>query len=345
MAFHQTVQNILLAGHRFPTSSQQLAPPPPAQLVPLVDAVAPQHRDFDTKAIRLGHRYRSAFWLIYLFSALAVLCAVMPLALGWDDGRSQSSKYAIFWVIGEIVIISSVALLYWLGHHHDWQGQWLAARTKAELAWYVPLIAPLIDHSQAATQGNWYELLFNEGDPIPANDEIDELCRRCAELAGASLHGVWSDRSFVIAYGHWAIGLLEGQRQYHHRVAARQHALLQRVHGINTWLFGLTGLAALSHLFIHSRMLTLMTTFLPALGASLHGALAQSEAYRLRVTSERLATELARVITPIQQVLAAADPTASAARLRAEVHAAVQLIMDEHDDWHMLVRPHHLPLG
>jgi hypothetical protein len=33
-----------------------------------------------------------------------------------------------------------------------------------------------------------------------------------------------------------------------------------------------------------------------------------------------------------------ADPTIAAL-------AALGLILDEHHDWHMLVRPHHLPLG
>lgn len=92
-------------------------------------------------------------------------------------------------------------------------------------------------------------------------------------------------------------------------------------------------------------MLTLMTTFLPALGASLHGALAQSEAYRLQTTSERLAGELGRRIEALRNVAAAADPGAGTALLRAEVLNSVGLILDEHNDWHMLVRLHHLPLG
>lgn len=107
----------------------------------------------------------------------------------------------------------------------------------------------------------------------------------------------------------------------------------------------MTGLAALAHLVVHSNALTLATMFLPALGASLHGALAQSEAYRLEMASERLAMELGRIIEPVKETLHATDPLASAEVLRAAVLSAVALILDEHRDWHMLVRPHHLPLG
>ena len=33
------------------------------------------------------------------------------------------------------------------------------------------------------------------------------------------------------------------------------------------------------------------------------------------------------------------------AELKASVEAAISLMLEEHQDWHMLVRPHHLPLA
>jgi hypothetical protein len=83
--------------------------------------------------------------------------------------------------------------------------------------------------------------------------------------------------------------------------------------------------------------LSLITTFFPALGASLHGALAQSEAYRLGATSERLVVDLQGAIDRIQN--------ADMHTLKASIEAALALILEEHQDWHMLVRPHHLPLA
>jgi hypothetical protein len=138
---------------------------------------------------------------------------------------------------------------------------------------------------------------------------------------------------------------LDGQRNYHRYVAAKHHALQRRVHLVNYWLFGLTPAGALLHLLIHSLWLSLVTTFFPVLGASLHGALAQSESYRLAATSERLVAELGHVMENIRQSAREADPAVSTAALRAAVESAVALILDEHQDWHMLVRPHHLPLG
>jgi len=111
---------------------------------------------------------------------------------------------------------------------------------------------------------------------------------------------------------------------------------------MNSCLFGVTALAALAHLLLHTLWLSLITTFFPALGASLHGALAQSEAYRLSVTSERLEVELGVAMTRIGDALGSA---AGAAAVKAAIEDALALILEEHQDWQMLVRPHHLPLA
>jgi hypothetical protein len=97
-------------------------------------------------------------------------------------------------------------------------------------------------------------------------------------------------------------------------------------------------------LLVHALWLSLVTTFFPALAASLHGALAQSEAYRLHATSERLKLELEGAIERIAAALRLAE-SGTRERLKAAIEAAVALILEEHQDWQMLVRPHHLPLA
>jgi len=345
MAFHHAVQRLLLTGIRLPAPPAPARPPQPAALLPLIEAIAPSHRAFNLSAIEYGDRYRSAFWAIYLLIALAVLCAGLPLALGWDSTRHALHHFSIVWVISELVLIVFVGFIYWRGHREDWQGQWLAARTQAELTWYLPLIAPLVDYSDDHHANNWYACLNYPGHDLQASDDFERVCRANWPLARTLLGGVWSDPQFIVEYARWTVAILEGQRHYHHHVALRQHALQHRVHTITAWLFAMTGLAALAHLVVHSNALTLATMFFPALGASLHGALAQSEAYRLQAASERLAMELGRIIEPVQQILRTTDPLDSVEVLRAAVLSAVALILDEHQDWHMLVRPHHLPLG
>ena len=344
MALHQAIQRLLLIGVQLPPRAPVAPVQPPKELAALIEAVEPEHRKFDQQAVHFGHRYRSGFWSIYLLSAIAVLCAVLPLALGWDSPRHQFQSHAGLWAIGEVIIIGSVSVIYWLGHRRDWQGQWLRARTTAELSSYLPMLAPLLDFNSPHTEANWYVRAFDPGQHLRTADDVSNLCARIEPLARQLLAAAWSDPAFVEGYVRWTMTVLEQQRGYHRGVAAKQHALLHRVHSINGYLFGLTALGALLHLVIHNVWLSLVTTFFPALGASLHGALAQSESYRLGTTSERLARELTQSIEHIQTALA--DSTSHDRQaLKASIEAAMASILQEHQDWNLLVRPHHLPLA
>jgi hypothetical protein len=350
MALHQAIQRLLLIGVRLVSFPHLPPPKKPARLLPLFAAVESAHQRFDRRALDYGDRYRSGFWVIYLLSAVAVLCAVLPLALGWDSPSHMFHPYARLWAICEVAIIGVVLLIYSLGHRGDWQGEWLRARTTAELTSYLPMLAPLLDfngpdlQAAPASEPNWYVRLFDPGQHLRTADDVSVLCAQLEPDARKQLEGAWSDPEFVRDYIQWTLDTLEGQRRYHARVSAKQHALLHRVHRVNGTLFGLTALAALMHLYIHELWLSLVTTFFPALGASLHGATAQAETYRLAATSERLARDLGDSIARIQHSMA----TLSADRLTAvkgSIEGALALILEEHQDWNLLVRPHHLPLA
>lgn len=345
MALHQLIQRLLVIGAHV----ESLPPPPepkaPPVLLPLIEAISGAHRRFDERAIHYGHRYRSGFWAIYLLSAIAVLFAVMPLALGWDSANHRLHPLAGLWAVGEVCVICTVSAIYWLGHRQDWQAQWLRARTTAELSWYLPMLAPLLDFAAPAADANWYLRVFDPGQHLRGADDVDALCAANETLARRQLATAWSDTAFVSSYSGWTIDILEQQRHYHYRIARKQHALRRRVHIVNSALFGLTAFGALLHLVIHTLWLSIVTTFFPALGASLHGALAQSEAYRLGTTSERLVAELQGAMDRIRAALNEGGSAVDVTALKAAIKAAIALILEEHQDWHLLVRPHNLPLA
>jgi hypothetical protein len=269
----------------------------------------------------------------------------MPLALGWDSSNHQLHPYAGLWAVGELCVIGTVSAIYWLGHRRHWQAQWLRARTTAELSWYLPMLAPLLDFTTAAEEPNWYLRVFDPGQYVRGADDIATLCAENEALARQQLATAWSDPSFTSSYAQWTVDILEQQRHYHHHIANKQHALRHRVHGVNTVLFALTALGALLHLALHTLWLSLVTMFFPALASSLHGALAQSEAYRLGATSERLVNELQGAIGRIRAALGEVSASGDVTALKAAIEAAIALILEEHQDWHLLVRPHNLPLA
>lgn len=208
------------------------------------------------------------------------------------------------------------------------------------------MLAPLLDFTAgAAREPNWYLRVFDPGQHLRAVGEIAAVCQRHESLVSELLRDAWSDTKFVAAYAGWTMEILAQQRHYHHGVASRQHALLHRVHLVNTWLFGLTALGALAHLLLHTIWLSLITTFFPALGASLHGAIAQSEAYRLDTTSRRLVPQLQGSIDRIRAALSVDGTEVDVVDVRIAIQAAMALILEEHQDWHLLVRPHQLPLA
>jgi hypothetical protein len=344
VALHQYIQNLLLFGVRLQARRAAEPAPAPKALRPLIDSVQSARREFDQRAVSFGHRYRSGFWMIYLLSAFAVLCAVLPLALGWDSASHTAHRFSGVWAVVEVCVIVTVSAIYWRGHHSDWQGEWLSARTTAELTSYLPMIAPLLDFSGENPEPNWYLRIFDPGEHNQESDDVTTLCRNHEAEARRLLQGIWSDPEFPDEFARWSISVLDAQQCYHERVAARQHALLHRSHRVTIVLFILTAIAAMSHLVIHTLWLSLITTFFPALAASLHGAIAQSESYRLETSSERLAEDLRDATRRIAEA-SRAEALQVPRELKAAVEAAVALILEEHQDWQMLVRPHHLPLA
>lgn len=340
---HSLIKRLLLLGARRPAPALPEPAAPPACLEALIRACAAAHRGYNARAIFYGDRYRSAYWAVYLLSAVAVLFAVLPPALGWDQHAHSMHSYAGSWGIGELVVITCIGLLYWRGHHAGWQAQWLEARTYAELAWYLPLVAPLVDFDLPHPAANWYARVFEPGRHALQTSDIDALCGSQVDAARQVQAALWQDAAAMRAYGLWALALLRGQRYYHQRVRAEQHVLQHRVHRITGCLFALTAAGAALHLVWHTVWLSLVTVFFPALGASLHGALAQSEAYRLEQTSGRVIAKLEAAMEEVQAALAAG--TIASATLAQAVRGAVAAILDEHHDWHGTVRPHGIPLA
>jgi hypothetical protein len=246
------------------------------------------------------------------------------------------------WAVAEALIISAVIALHGLGRRHDWQGEWLRARATAELTGYLPLLSPLLDFDTPGSEPNWYVRAFKPGQHLPAIDDVAGMCARIEPLARELVLNAWSEPLFVSNYARWTLDILDRQRRHHQDIVKTQKALLQRIHAVNVALFGMTFLAVILQLTLHAAWLSLVAALFPALGAALHGALAQSEGYRLGTTSARLAEDLEIASGRIQ---ASAIPGADTSVLKAEIEAALTLILEEYQDWNLLVRPQRLPMA
>lgn len=335
MPIHQTVQDILLLGTpRHDAPAPAPAEPPPA-LKTLVNALEPVREECDERAIEYGHRYRSAFWGLYLLSALAVLFAVLPVSLGWDELMHDRPYLKPLWGGAELVVLFTIAFVYRSGHKQKWKDQWLSARLQAELIRYMPLTATVMA-PEALSATAWAAIICGGTENSADLNAIKALCAKHETIAREASKGARADSA---AWARWASFVVGGQQHYHTRIAHRQHQLQHRVHGINLSLFILTIVGVLMHLYWHHPILLLVATVFPALGAALHGALAQSEAYRLEANSKHLAVQLRALQAAIDA------PDTAVTRLPELGKSALDLILSEHHGWHHVVQPHSLPLG
>ena len=211
MALHQAIQRLLLIGARLESFPHLPPPKKPARLQPLFAAVESAHQRFDQRALDYGIGIgvgSGSFTCSAPLRSCARCCRWR-----WDGiaPRTSFHPYARVWAICEVVIIGVVLLIYWLGHRSDWQGEWLRARTTAELTSYLPMLAPLLDFNCARQlEPNWYVRLFDPGQHLRTADDVSVLCAQLEPETRKQLEGAWSDPEFVRDYIQWTIDTLEG---------------------------------------------------------------------------------------------------------------------------------------
>lgn len=347
LPLHALIKRILLLGVATQKADAVQATKRPSCLVALEAKCSQEHKKYDALAIEFGNLYRSAYWIVYLLSAAAVLVAAAA-AVFWPDPVRNEREVLILGGI-EFLLIVTIGALYLYGHKMEWQEKWLKARTCAELCFYLPLVAPLVDFKLKHPSGNWYERAFSLGHHVRKASEIDNLCAELSESASEMYAALWQDPMMIHQYGHWAIGVLRGQRCYHESVRKEARALEHRVHRIILILFMATAISVCAHFFVHiksySEWLSLLSIFFPALIAALHGALAQSEAFHMEQSSEQLVARLDTVISGIEAALVSEIVQSESGLVKQAVRAALAAILDEHQDWYETVSPHEIPLG
>ena len=157
---------------------------------------------FDERAVHYGHRYRSGFWAIYMLSAIAVLFAVMPLALGWDDRPPRTAS------------VSRSVGSRRSGHHRH-GGRDLLAGSSARLAGAMAAcphdrgidLVSAARRAAASTSSmagmpmlTGIRACFRSGPALHSGDEVaSDLCEH-ESLARTLLERAWSDPQFHTGY-------------------------------------------------------------------------------------------------------------------------------------------------
>jgi hypothetical protein len=103
--------------------------------IQLREVLLPRYIWADQLAIGLANRYRSAYILCYLLSALAVLVALFGVWLHVEPGKLPEDPLFGKWILVsvEIMIIVLIVTIYLTGRRQRWHERWIEYRALAEM--------------------------------------------------------------------------------------------------------------------------------------------------------------------------------------------------------------------
>lgn len=277
----------------------------------------------DGLADHYANLYRSSFVLNYLFGALAVMLALMPLALGWTEQEHPMHHREGLFMVGEFIVICSILANTIVGMLRRWHERWIDYRLLAEYLRQIRFLAPLgrLAPYSSPPSGR------TDGDP--KGSWMYWLAQAVAREAGSV--GARLDRAYLDGCRAQLLHHIEDQRDYHTRNMRMLHTLDRRLQHIGLSLFALTLLACLAHLFAHSPWLTLLSAVLPALGAALAGIRSHGE-FEIGIKRSRAAADgldrLSRELRDLED--------ASSTALGGIAESAADLMIEETLGWRLV---------
>lgn len=333
---------------RSSTLAQKLQSSPHDQAV-FNDLIIPRFAWADHLAVHYGNLYRSSYFFNYLFAAAAVFLALIDLVA--SDFEFGSKTVFISLEVTLIVLILGVTIA---GKRGRWHEKW-------------------IDYRQLAEEMRQYRLYFltlgrgvtediAQGEGGEAAGWVDWYFDATRREAGMTSGSFAAPEIRVIAETVLNEEI-RPQIAYHNRKAHMLHAMEHRLHHLGEYAFGATLLVCLVYLTLAFNsgketefqkwayetkndikgMVTLLTGFLPSLGAAFFGIRVQGEFGSTAERSHATAAQLKAIASKFELLVNGDKPRLDVLRLRVEEAARAMLM--ENLDWRLLYisKPLNLP--
>ncbi|HEY0301232.1 MAG TPA: DUF4231 domain-containing protein [Rhizomicrobium sp.] len=309
-----------------------------ASLRPIdTDTLYDAYSALDRASSRYAQIYRSAYVFNYIAGATAVLLASIGLIYPSPDPVAALNFKALM-VLIEIGLISSILVTLNLGTRRQWHRRWLEYRRLAEILRHLRMLAPtaaaarLDRPSDRAGRAygwvSWYARAVEREIPVP------DLAVNAEFLATVRDTVSRTEIKSQIAYNR-------------HNAEAMEKAG-HRLHLAGTFLFWATLLICIGFLAIyltwveeaeHLRELTVfLTALFPAIGAALSAIRSQADFETVAKRSHETATDLEELDTAMES-----EPL-EFARLTDRIEKAVDVMMADNAEWHVLFRTRPLSL-
>jgi Protein of unknown function (DUF4231) len=313
------------------------------------ELIIPRFAWADHLAVHYGNLYRSSYFFNYLFAAAAVFLALFDLVAG---GLGFGSK--TLWIGSEVAIIIAILIVTTAGKRGRWHEKWIDYRQLAEemrqyRLYYLTLgrdAGSDLSKGEGGEAASWVDWYFAAS------------CREAGMTSGAFDAGSIRRIAETVLKEE-----ITPQIVYHNKKAGTLHVMEHRLHHLGEYAFGATLLVCLFYLglvFFAGKepglatwayetknsvkgAVTMMTGFLPALGAAFFGVRVQGEFGSTAERSHATAAQLKTLAEKFEALSAAQTPRLEALRLRVEETARAMLM--ENMDWRMLYisKPLNLP--
>jgi len=301
------------------------------------DTLYSAYSALDRLSSRYAQIYRSAYVFNYLAGATAVLLASIGLIYPSPDPIAALNFKALMVMI-EIGLISSILVTLNLGTRRQWHRRWLEYRRLAEALRHLRMLAPtaaaarLDRPSDRAGRAygwvSWYARAVEREIPVPDLAVNEEFLAAVRDTVSRTE--------------------LKSQIAYNRHNAEAMEDAGHRLHLAGTFLFWATLAICVTFLVIYFvdieeaeslRELTVfLTALFPAIGAALSAIRSQADFETVAKRSHETAADLEELDTAMES-----EPL-EFARLTDRIEKAVDVMMADNAEWHVLFRTRPLSL-
>lgn len=278
----------------------------------------------------LSDTYRAGMVINFVLSALAIVggIAYLPLA-----DSNMKWAYSAF----ELLLLSAILFITWLGQKRRWHGRWFETRRVAEYLRHAPILLTL---GAARAPGRWPRSADASWPEWYVRHALRELGLPRLKITPAYLR-------------HCVEQLLDShvvlQRDYHHAKAQRLTNVHHNLDRLSELLFQLAvgsvavylglqtaaWLGAMGHAGIKetSKIFTFLGVLLPTFGGAIAGIRYFGDFERFAAISEVTAQKLETVHARITMLLSAKDSALSYSAVSELAHATDDIVVSEIENW------------
>lgn len=315
------------------------------------DLIIPRFAWADHLAIHYGNLYRSSYFFNYLFAAIAVFLALLHLVTDQLDFGSKT-----IWISTEVILIILILGVTTAGKRGRWHEKWIDYRQLAEEMRQYRLYFLTLGRKTGIDE-------YTRGEAGEAAGWVDWYFAATRREAGMT-SGSFNAASICVIADTVLREEIRPQIAYHDRKAATLHVMEHRLHILGEMAFATTLLICLGYLFLvftgnengagirykiykfgyeAKNWVTMMTGFLPALGAAFFGIRVQGEFGSTAERSHATAAQLKNIAEKFEKL--SGEKTPRLRNLRVHVEEAAQAMLMENMDWRLLYisKPLNLP--